>query len=503
MTVSQFRDDDAGYLQWVTDHRDGYVLSIPRSHTRNAARLHRAACPTISGTNPHGGPWTGPYVKLCAQHLPDLQNWATETVGEHITPCGRCRPSSTADQRGASEHSEAVGANILQRDQRPHGDATEERTVVQGPETGRAVVEAWADDYIRFDHRPPWQEELRTELRRRCQRLVPSSGDVLHATFSGAKLPNADVENLLIYNIDSFKVAGANGIRFEHNPDAPTSPAGVTYPFAYRYELAPRFGTFQHWRPGRTLASFDWTRLDDTAEATKLAHVWWALVQARNHTEAATPDDAVGIPFAVRVQIRPPHGSRPVWGGLVKGIFDGVICAFHSHTDMAILPEVTTRLSAALHAEPHQIARQLTAHPCAMLGAVHRLVAPYRDGVKWDPADHWCVAGELLPAEPDGPHWAIRGDLIEAIPSALEREPEKGIEGYLDAADVDPADARDARHFRRIIAAREALASAQAELAAAVAAAHDAGDSWDIIAAALGTSRQVAYQQFANAARGS
>jgi hypothetical protein len=138
-----------------------------------------------------------------------------------------------------------------------------------------------------------------------------------------------------------------------------------------------------------------------------------------------------------------------------------------------------------------------------MLGAVHRLVAPYRDGVKWDPADHWCVAGELLTAEPDGPHWAIRGDLIEAIPSALEREPEKGIEGYLDAADVDPADARDARHFRRIIAAREALASAQAELAAAVAAAHDAGDSWDIIAAALGTSRQVAYQQFANAARGS
>ena len=34
------------------------------------------------------------------------------------------------------------------------------------------------------------------------------------ATFFGAKLANADVENLALYYIDSFKVAGRNGIRF-------------------------------------------------------------------------------------------------------------------------------------------------------------------------------------------------------------------------------------------------------------------------------------------------
>jgi hypothetical protein len=49
-----------------------------------------------------------------------------------------------------------------------------------------------------------------------------------------------------------------------------------------------------------------------------------------------------------------------------------------------------------------------------VLGVVPRLVKPYRDaGVQWNPADHLCVASELLPAEPVGPRWAIRGELVE------------------------------------------------------------------------------------------
>ena len=63
---------------------------------------------------------------------------------------------------------------------------------------------------------------------------------------------------------------------------------------------------------------------------------------------------------------------------------------------------------------------------------------------------------------------------------------------------LDPAThpARDAVHFRRIIAARRALADAEDELRAAVAAARAAGDSWTIIGAALETSRQAAQQRF-------
>lgn len=77
---------------------------------------------------------------------------------------------------------------------------------------------------------------------------------------------------------------------------------------------------------------------------------------------------------------------------------------------------------------------------------------------------------------------------------------EQGIDDFLDAVEVNPEDARDATHFRRIIAAKEAVDAADAELVAAVAAARAAGDTWDIIGVALGTSRQGAYQRFGKAA---
>jgi hypothetical protein len=64
--------------------------------------------------------------------------------------------------------------------------------------------------------------------------------------------------------------------------------------------------------------------------------------------------------------------------------------------------------------------------------------------------------------------------------------------------DLDPATtpSRSAEHFRRIIAARKGVEEADAELHAAVRAARDAGDSWAVIGAALGTTRQAAFQRF-------
>jgi hypothetical protein len=120
------------------------------------------------------------------------------------------------------------------------------------------------------------------------------------------------------------------------------------------------------------------------------------------------PAAAPETPFAVRVQVRPPHGRQPVLGGLVKGIFDGVICAFQAHIDTAVLPEVVARLAKDLPEHPENIEWHLLDQRRAVLGAVHRLVSPYRAGVKWDPADHLCVAGELLPAEPVDDGWRSR-----------------------------------------------------------------------------------------------
>lgn len=398
--VGEFRDDDAGYLAWLGTHLDGYVINIARSFSATQARVHRAGCRTISGENPHGGPWTGPYVKVCAEHLAELDQWAINQVGEPIERCGVCHPASDAAQPSSMKQAKQAVAAAM-----PEG-----RCEIHGPAADSALVEAWADDYIRFEQLPAWQKDLRDEIRSRSRQLEPSAEQVLHATFFGAKHPNADVENVLLYCIDSFRVAGRNGIRFEHGAGAPPAPDGAEYRFCYRYALAPRSGPFTHWRQGRKLASFDWTDLGAFAGEKQLAQVWLAL--ARGQAEVFAPA-ARETPFAVRVQVRPPVNRQPVWGGLLKGVFDGVICAFQAHIDTAVLPEVTARLATILPADAAEIEGHLLDQRSAVLGAVHRLVSPYQAGVKWDPSDHLCVAGEVLAAKPVDGRWAIKGEIFE------------------------------------------------------------------------------------------
>ncbi|WP_343603007.1 hypothetical protein [Mycobacterium sp.] len=72
----------------------------------------------------------------------------------------------------------------------------------------------------------------------------------------------------------------------------------------------------------------------------------------------------------------------------------------------------------------------------------------------------------------------------------------QSIDDWLDSVEPDSTAARDASHIRRIIAAADAVDVAQTELRAAVAAARNAGDTWAMIAVALGISRQAAYQRF-------
>ena len=63
---------------------------------------------------------------------------------------------------------------------------------------------------------------------------------------------------------------------------------------------------------------------------------------------------------------------------------------------------------------------------------------------------------------------------------------------------LDPArtPSRDAAHFRRIIAAKKHVINAEQDLARAVADARAAGESWTVIGAALGVSKQAAHKRF-------
>ncbi len=76
-------------------------------------------------------------------------------------------------------------------------------------------------------------------------------------------------------------------------------------------------------------------------------------------------------------------------------------------------------------------------------------------------------------------------------------------ERWLDKLNPATVKARDATHFREIIAATENLSAAEDRLREVVADARAAGDSWTLIGAALGVTRQAAQQRFGDDAKGS
>lgn len=408
--VLEFHDDDAGYSAWLDAHLDGYVLNISRSYNPSGARLHRADCRTLASQISRGVVLTGPYVKICAGYHNELEQWGADQVGQPIVWCGTCGRDRIPGQPASPEPTGQAVAPAL----------PEERPMFYGPVEGSALVEAWADEYIRFEGRPVWQEQLRTDIRSHCRQLERPDGNILHARFFGAKHPRADVENLVLYYIDSFSGVGRDGIRVEYGgPVAPASSVGE-YRFCYRYSFASREDDFVHWRPVRSLASFDWTCL----EGKTLAHIWLALARRRllGEVNAAEQALATAAPFAVRVQLRPPKGWTQVNADLMKAVFDGVICAFQSHTDTKDLAEIVARIATILDVAPEEIEQLLRDQEGTVIGAVPRLVYLRGEGVQWNPSDDRCFAGDLVPADLDfdGTGWAIKGELLE-IASAETR----------------------------------------------------------------------------------
>jgi len=89
-SVVVFRDDDAGYLEWLKAHPRGFVLNAARRPRPDYLVLHRAGCRTITAQPARGGVWTGSYIKVCGDD-DALDRWAEMTVGALPRRCPLCR----------------------------------------------------------------------------------------------------------------------------------------------------------------------------------------------------------------------------------------------------------------------------------------------------------------------------------------------------------------------------------------------------------------------------
>ena len=87
-----FTDDDRAYLTWIAQHPKGYVLNTARQPTPNYLILHRASCPTISGTPARGERWTRDLIKHCSEHHAELRGFARVECRGEAQACGICQP---------------------------------------------------------------------------------------------------------------------------------------------------------------------------------------------------------------------------------------------------------------------------------------------------------------------------------------------------------------------------------------------------------------------------
>jgi len=410
MSVEEFRDRDVDYLGWVAAHPDGYVINIGRSR-RGYARLHRATCGTITSRPP----FTGPYIKICSGALMELDRWALSRIGAVAERCGTCRPlgdAASGQQPGPAEPAASARADSAASPGTPTGQAWE----IDGPGDDRRQVWLWDTRYIPYERLTPGQHAARDALRLRVGSLAAATGEIMHASYAGFKPANMDVENLVLCNIDAtaggcFRLAVRHGVRFEVAVGPRRDPpSGRHLACSYQYRLISPGSNLSHWRTVRRLVGFTGADLGRFPSARRLEQVWLAI----HHAEAQTAGQpaAPATPFAVFLTLSYPQaqtaGADPE---LVKALMDGTVAAFQAHGNHGTVAEIATRLAVATGRPAVLIAQTLLNDRRAVLGITGMLVHLRGTGVQWNPADHLCMAGQVLCRQAPGGTWALSGEI--------------------------------------------------------------------------------------------
>lgn len=93
--MREFSDDDEGYLGWLADHADGFVVNVERVPRPSYAILHRATCITISSMREDGAYTGRGYRKVVASDIDELRAFARSIGrfdGSFSKSCGHCVP---------------------------------------------------------------------------------------------------------------------------------------------------------------------------------------------------------------------------------------------------------------------------------------------------------------------------------------------------------------------------------------------------------------------------
>ncbi len=139
--MRHFIDDDQGYLSWIANHPEAFVLNLPHAPGGTIV-FHRSRCRSIS--TPVRSHYTDhEYTKLCITNVAELVAWVAGQA-RTLKPCGQCQPERTS---GAvtSDHSRVasspagytVGSGAMPAREREQGSE------VAGAALGMPVLPLW------------------------------------------------------------------------------------------------------------------------------------------------------------------------------------------------------------------------------------------------------------------------------------------------------------------------------------------------------------------------
>ena len=410
MAVEEFQDRDDEYLKWVEERPTGYVINVHRGR-RGEAKLHSAGCQWISSRPP----FTKSYIKVCSTALDELGQWTADHPHSVLSRCETCQ---VAGQVVSIQPAQQVKSTS------PAGAAPAQKDAceweIDGPRGGQQRVRLWADRYIPFQGLTDDQKVAREALRGELRRLVAGSDEILRASYAGFRPSKMDVENLVLYNIDDtvggcFAPSTRHGVRFEMtNAAHGVAPSGRSYACSYEYGLTSPETCLSHWRLGHRSASFTEADLGQFPAAKRLEQVWLAI----HHVDVETAEASIAASelFAVRLTLSCPQskvvGANPP---LVKGLFDGTIAAFQSHSDHATVDEIAIRLARTVGKPVDLITEMLLNCGHSVLGA-DSLVHLRGSGVQWNPADHLLMAAQVVCRPVSGTRWMLSGEIHAVEP---------------------------------------------------------------------------------------
>lgn len=187
--------------------------------------------------------------------------------------------------------------------------------------------------------------------------------------------------------------------------------------YSFHYALEPAAGAFRHWRPTATLVEFDELPISAPLAGPRLTDVWLALKRSPI-TPTSLHEAASDVRFAVMTRVAPPLGPRPVVVRQVKGVVDGIVCAFQAHGKRSTLDEMAARVARMTAASEDEIRRHLVDEERAALGVAKSLLHAWGDVVQWSPSDTRCVAGELLMEGGSGTDWTLSARVVALEPAA-------------------------------------------------------------------------------------